>query len=100
MSKFVTENFDCRGHLTTSSAENTPTSRPFKAKKTLLEQLKNNFERAQKTIFVTPKIAKTRVSTWPKVSIFWTILALRALKLPCWHQKKLKKVFLLIAKDI
>ena len=47
----------------------------------------NNFEIAQKSTFLTRKIAKTRVSWLPKVLIFGSIFNLRALILPFWHQK-------------
>ena len=81
MSKFLTENFDFLGHLSTFGAENTPKSRPFKVKnnaQTLPNQLQNNFEKVQKTTFSNPKMAKTRMSTWQKVSIFVSIFDLRA----------------------
>ena len=81
MSKFLTENFDFRGHLSTFEAENTQKSRPFKAKnnaQTLPKQLQNNFEKVQKSTFLTPKMAKTRVSIWQKVSIFWSIFVVHA----------------------
>ena len=103
MSKFLTENFDFRGHLVTFRAENTPKSRPSKVKnnaQTLPEQLQNKFEKVQKTTFSTPKMAKSRMSTWPKSVDFWvhfrstsSIFAFLVLK------KKLKS-FPLIAKDI
>ena len=50
MSKILTEIFDFRGHLSTFQAENTPKSRPFKAKnnaQTLPTQLENNFEKVR-----------------------------------------------------
>ena len=97
MSQILTENFDFRGHLSTFRAENTPKSRPFKVEnnaQTLPKQLQNNFEKVQKTTFSTPKMAKSRMSTWPKVSIFGSIFGLRALFLPCWYQKFCKNRFL------
>ena len=86
MSKFLTENFDFWGHLSTFGAENTPKSRPFEAKnnaQTLPKQLQNNFEKDQKMTFSTPKMAKTRMSICLKVSIFGSIFCLRALVLVC-----------------
>ena len=86
MSKFLTENFDFWGHLSTFGAENTPKSRHFKAKnnaQTLPKLLQNNFEKVEKTDFLTPKMAKSRMSNLPKVSVFWSIFGLRALFLPC-----------------
>ena len=63
MSNFLTEIFDFRGHLWTFGAENTLKSRPFKFKnnaQTLPKQLQNNFEKAQKTTFLTTKISRYR----------------------------------------
>ena len=63
MRKFVTENLDLWGHLSTVGGENTPKSRPFEAKnkaQTLPNQLQNNFEKVQKSTFLTPK--------WPKMT--------------------------------
>ena len=90
MTKILTENLDYRGHLLTFRAENTTKSGPFKVEnnaQTLPKQLQNNFEKVQKMTFLTPKMAKSWMSTWPKVSIFGSIFALRALFLPCWPQK-------------
>ena len=42
----------------------------------------------QKTTFSTPKKAKSRMSIWQKVSIFESIVDLRALFLACWSWKK------------
>ena len=61
MSKFLTQNLNFQGHLSTFEAQNTPKSRPFEAKnkaQTLPKQLQNNFEKVQKTIFWTPKMVK------------------------------------------
>ena len=49
-------------------------------KHSLCKQLVNNFEKVHKTTFLTPKIVKTLVWTWPKVSIFDSILDLQPLK--------------------
>ena len=79
--------FDYLGHLATFRAENTAKSRPFKVEnnaQTLPKQLQNNFEKVQKTTFSTPKMAKSRMSIWQKVSIFDSIFDLRALFLACW----------------
>ena len=103
MSLFLTEYFDFRGHLSTFRAEKTPKSRPFKVEnnaQTLPKQLQNNFEKVEKTTFSTPKMAKSRMSTWQKVSIFGSIFDLRALFLACWYFFSKKKSFPLIAKDI
>ena len=86
VSKILSENLDFRGHLSTLGAVNTLKSGPFKAENNALtppKQLQNNFKKVQNTIFWTPKMAKTRMSTWPKVSIFGSIFGLRALFLPC-----------------
>ena len=87
MSKFLTLIFNIRGHISTFRTENTTKSGPFKAEynaQTTSEQVLNNFEKVQNTTFLTPKMAKTRMSTWPKVSIFRSIFALRALFYACW----------------
>ena len=91
MSKFLTENFDFRGHLSTFGAENKPKSRPLKVKnnaQTLPKQLQNNFEKVQKTTFLTPKMAKTRMPILQKVSIFGSIFDLRALFMALLYWKK------------
>ena len=66
-------NFDRKshywGHFSTFGAENTPKSRPFKVEnnaQTLPEQLQNNFEKVQKTTFLTPKMVKNDPSKLPK----------------------------------
>ena len=59
---------------------------------TLPEQLHNNFEKVQKTIFSSPKMAKSCMSTLPKLSIFGSIFGLRALFLADWYWKKIKIV--------
>ena len=69
MSKFLTLNFDFRGHISTFRAENTDKSRPFKAENnahTTPAQLLNNFEKVKKTIFLTPKKVKNDPSKQPK----------------------------------
>ena len=66
MSKFLTENLNFRGYLSTFGAENTPKSRPFKVENNaqiLPKQLQNNFEKLQKTTFSTLKIANYRMPT-------------------------------------
>ena len=91
MSIFFIENLHFWGYISTFGAENTTKSRPFKVEnnaQTLPKQLQNNFEKVQKTIFSTPKMAKSRMSTWPKVSIFGSIFGLRALFLAYWYWKK------------
>ena len=57
----MTDNFDFRGHLSTFRAENTPKSGPFNTEKyahTHPKQLPNNFEKVEKSTFLTPKMAK------------------------------------------
>ena len=91
MSKILIENLNYRGHLSTFRAENTPKSRPFKVEnnaQTLPKQLQNNFEKVQKTNYSSPKMAKSQMPTWPKVSILGSIFGLRALFLAYWVWKK------------
>ena len=60
-SEFFFLNLDFRGHLPTFRAENTHKSRPFKSKnntQTLLKLLQNNFEKVQKSAFLTPKMVE------------------------------------------
>ena len=57
----LTLNFDLRGHTSTFRAENTPKSKPFKTEnnaQTTPKQLLYNFEKVQKTTFLTPKKVK------------------------------------------
>ena len=64
------------GYLTTFRGINAPKSGPFKYEnnaQTLPKQLQNNLEKVKKSTFLTPKMVKTRVSIWPKVSIFGSI---------------------------
>ena len=92
MSKYLTVKYNFRGHLSTFGVENKTKSGPFMVKnnaQTLRKQLQNNFEKVQKTSFLIPKIPKTRVSTWQKVSILGSIFDLRALFLTCWSWKKI-----------
>ena len=61
MSKILTQNLSFQGHLSTFEAQNTPKSRPFEAEnkaQTLPKQVQNNFEKVQKTTFLTPKWSK------------------------------------------
>ena len=58
---FLTENYDFWGQLSTVGAENTTKSRPFKVKnkvQTLSKQAQNNFEKVEKSTFLTPKMVK------------------------------------------
>ena len=53
----LTLNFDLRGHTSSFRAENTPKSGPRKPEnnaQTTVTQLLNNFEKVQKTTFLTP----------------------------------------------
>ena len=70
--QFLTPNFDFRGHISTFRAENKAKSGHFKAEnnaQTTSEHLQNNFQKVQKTTFLDPKMAKSRVpilKKWPK----------------------------------
>ena len=59
MSKFLTQNLDFRGHLSTFRPENIPKSRLFKAENnalTLPKQVRNNFEKVGKSpLFFDPQ---------------------------------------------
>ena len=55
--------------------------------KHFLNNSKTTSTKSRKRLCRPPKMAKTRMSTWPKVSNFGSIFALKALFLPCWHQK-------------
>ena len=70
----IDQNLDFRCHLSTFGAENTLKNRPSESKNnalTIPEQLQNNFQKVQKTTFLTPKMVKTRVSTLAKKVDFW-----------------------------
>ena len=61
MSKILTQNLNFQGHLSIFEAQNSLKSAPFKTKnnaQTLPKQLQNNFEKVQKTTFLTPKMVK------------------------------------------
>ena len=70
--QILTQNFDFRGHISTFRAENKAKSGHFKAEnnaQTTSEHLQNNFQKVQKTTFLDPKMAKSRVpilKKWPK----------------------------------
>ena len=85
----LTENLNFRVHLWTFGAENTPKNWPFKTEnnaQTFPKQVQNNFEKVHKTTFSTTKMAKIRVSTWQKMSIFASIFDIRALFFAaCWY---------------
>ena len=69
MTKILIENLDYPGDLSTFRAENTPKSGHFKVEnnaQTLPKQLLNNFEKVQKTTFLTPKMVKNDPSKLPK----------------------------------
>merc|ERR1712115_685473 len=86
--QILTQNFLIRGHISTFRAENTAKIGHFKAEnnaQTTSEHLQNNFQKVQKTTFLAPKMAKSRVPTLAiqsKVSIFGCILDLKAQILP------------------
>ena len=74
MSKILTQNLSFQGHLSTFEAQNTPKSRPFEAEnkaQTLPKQVQNNFEKVQKSTFLTPKMVKNDPSNRPKWANFW-----------------------------
>ena len=57
------------GYLTTFRGINAPKSGPFKYEnnaQTLPKQLQNNFEKVQKSTFLTPKMVKNEPSNRPK----------------------------------
>ena len=57
------------GYLTTFRGINAPKSGPFKCEnnaQTLPKQLQNNFEKVQKSTFLTPKMVKNDPSNRPK----------------------------------
>ena len=57
------------GYLSTFEGQKTPKSRPFEAEnkaQTLPKQVQNNFEKVQKSTFLTPKMVKNYPSNWPK----------------------------------
>ena len=65
MSKLLTKNLDFRGHLSTFRAQNTLKIRPFEAKnkaQTIPKQVQNNFEKVQKSTFLSPKWSKMTLS--------------------------------------
>ena len=62
------------GYLTTFRSINEPKSGPCKYKnkaQTLPKQVQNNFEKVQKTTFLTPKMVKNDPSKLPKWAKFW-----------------------------
>ena len=63
--QILTKNFDFRGHISTFRAENTSVSVAFKAKNdawTTSELLQTNFQKVQKTGFLTLKMVKMTLS--------------------------------------
>ena len=69
MSKILTQNLNFQAHLSTFEAQNTPKSRPFEAEnkaQTLPKQVQNNFEKVEKSTFLTPKMVKNDPSNRPK----------------------------------
>ena len=89
-------------NLSTFQAENKPKNRYFNVQSnayTLPKQLQKNFEKIQNTTFWTPKMAKSRMSTWQKVSLFKSISIYEHLFCLIDTNNK-KKSFPLIAKHI
>ena len=73
MSKFLIQNFDFRGHLSTFRAENIRKSRPFKAENNaqkISKRFPNNFEKVEKTTFSTPKMVKNDPQNGQNESFF------------------------------
>ena len=63
--QFLTQNFDFRDDISTFRAENTAKSGHFKAEnnaQTTSEHLQNNFQKVQKTTFLTLKMVKMTLS--------------------------------------
>ena len=74
MSNILSQNLSFQGHLSTFEAQNTPKSRPFEAEnkaQTLPKQVQNNFEKVEKSTFLTPKMVKNDPSNRPKWANFW-----------------------------
>ena len=74
MSKILTQNIHFQGHLSTFEAQNTPKSRLFEAKnnaQTLPKQLQNNFEKVQKSTFLTPQNGQNSGVNMAKSVDFW-----------------------------
>ena len=71
-SKFLTQNLNFRCHIWTFGAQNSRKSRPFEAKnkaQTLPKQLQNNFEKVQKSTFLTPKKGRNYAHFWPTFTL-------------------------------
>ena len=72
--QILTQNFDFRGHISTFQAVNTTKREPFKTEnnsRTTSGLLQTNFQKHQKTVFLTLKMVKwpsQRVKCWRK---FW-----------------------------
>ena len=67
--RLLTQNLSFQGHLSTFEAQNTPKSRPFEAEnkaQTLPKQVQNNFEKVEKSTFLTPKMVKNDPSNQQK----------------------------------
>ena len=63
--KILAQKIDFRGHLSTFRAKNEPKSGPCKAKndaQTTSEQLQTNFQKVQKTTFLTLKMVQMTLS--------------------------------------
>ena len=80
--------------------QKTTKSSPQNNALTLPKQLKNNFEKVQKSTFSTPKMDKTRMSIWPKSVDFWVHCRPTSSTLGLLVMKKKLKSFALIAKHI
>ena len=72
--QILTKFFDFRGHLSTFRAENTPKSRPLKAKNnayTTSEQLQSNFKKVKKAAFLATKMVQMTLSEGQFLTIFF-----------------------------
>ena len=72
---FFNKNLNFRGQIWTFGAQNTPKSWPFEAKniaQTLPKQLQNNFEKVQKSTFLTPKKGEIMLISDPLFSFTLT----------------------------
>ena len=103
ISKFLTEIFVYQGHLSTFRAEIQPKVGPLSSKlmpNHVLNKSKKNFEKAQNTTFLTPKMAKTRMSIRQKMLDFWIKFRFLSSNIALLGPRKKLKSFLLIGCDI
>ena len=102
MSKFLTEYFDFRGHLSTFRAENNPKSRPFKVEnnaQTLPKQLQKKLWKSPENDFFDPQNGQITDVNLAKSVDFWVHFRATSSIFGLLVSKILQKSFLLIAKD-